>query len=93
MNATNASSEMHPAPPGCACATIGPRFWENLLHDIRRRKVVPILGKDLLEVEVDGRPISLDRFLAEKLAENCGRSLGEEQDMRHASLKAPGSTR
>ncbi len=54
------------------------------MRDIRRHEVVPIVGKDLLEIEVNSRSITLERFLAEKLAESCGESLGDDQDLRHA---------
>lgn len=66
------------------CAIERPRFWDNLMHDIHRRKVVPILGKDLLEMGEDGQSMPFERFLAEKLAESCGSSLDNDQSMRHA---------
>lgn len=66
------------------CAVQSSQFWERLLRDIRRHEVVPIVGKDLLVIEMDGRSITLERFLAEKLAESCGESLGDNQDLRHA---------
>jgi hypothetical protein len=66
------------------CAVQSTQFWERLLRDIRRHEVVPIVGKDLLAIEVAGRSITLERFLAEKLAESCGKQLGNDQDLRHA---------
>src|SRR5512135_1119764 len=78
----NASAQMWVDTPKCAVQSS--QFWERLLRDIRRHEVVPIVGKDLLEIEVNGRSITLERFLAEKLAENCGKSLGDNQDLRHA---------
>jgi hypothetical protein len=79
----NASSKMCFTLPNCALERTD--FWDTLLKDIDDRKVVPIVGKDLLKIEVAaGRSIPLERFLAEKLAEECGKSLGAAQDMRHA---------
>ena len=78
----NAAVEMRINTPKCAAQSS--QFWERLLRDIRRHEVVPIVGKDLLAIEVAGRSITLERFLAEKLAESCGESLGDDQDLRHA---------
>ena len=70
-------AEMRVDTPKCAAQS--PQFWERLLRDIRRHEVVPIVGKDLLEIEVNSRSITLERFLAEKLAESCSKSLGDNQ--------------
>lgn len=50
-------------------AAEGPRFWDQLLQIIEEGRVVPVLGPDLLVAEVDGRPVRLYPFLAERLAE------------------------
>lgn len=47
----------------------GPRFWDQLLQFIEERRVVPILGPDLLVSNVGGHPVHLNSFLAERLAE------------------------
>ena len=78
----NASAEIRVNTPKCAVQSS--QFWERLLRDIRRHEVVPIVGKDLLKIEVNGRSITLEKFLAEKLTENCGESLDDNQDLRHA---------
>ena len=52
-------------PPG----SDGPRFWDQLLQFIEDGRVVPVVGQDLLQMEMDGRTVSLYGWLAEKLAE------------------------
>ena len=42
----------------------GEETWEELLGYIEDRRVITIVGSDLLEVEVDGSNILLDRYLA-----------------------------
>jgi len=42
--------------------------WDDLLNYIEERKVVPIIGPDLLRVETDRGPRLLYEWLAEKLA-------------------------
>ncbi len=46
----------------------GEGFWENLLDYIEEQHVIPIVGPDLLNVEVDGSRILLDRYIAKHLA-------------------------
>ena len=43
-------------------------FWDELLLYVEQKLVIPILGKDLLSVEVDGKPVNVYRLLAEHLA-------------------------
>jgi hypothetical protein len=43
-------------------------IWDRLLDSLEERSVVPILGPDLLQVEVDGQTILLDEYLARQLA-------------------------
>lgn len=47
----------------------GPRFWDQLLQFIEERRVVPVLGPDLLVAEAGGRSVYLYSLLAERLAE------------------------
>lgn len=42
-------------------------LWDDLLHYIEKRRVIPIVGPDLLNVEVDGTRILLDRYIAKHL--------------------------
>ncbi len=42
--------------------------WDDLLNYIEERRVIPIVGPDLLRVETDGGPRLLYEWLAEKLA-------------------------
>ena len=43
--------------------------WKQLLAYLDNRCVIPIVGPDLLQVEVDGTPLLLDRYLASRLAQ------------------------
>jgi len=43
--------------------------WEDLLDYIEDGKVIPVLGQELIEAEYQGRQVSLQRLLAERLAE------------------------
>lgn len=45
------------------------RFWDKLIQSIEERRVVPILGQDLLTLRVDGREALAYAHLAERLAE------------------------
>jgi hypothetical protein len=51
--------------------------WEDLLGYIESREVIPIVGKELLTVTVDGREAPLERHLAERLAGALGLLAGE----------------
>jgi hypothetical protein len=44
-------------------------FWDDLLQFVEERRVIPIVGPDLLVGEVDGRPAALHEVLARRLAE------------------------
>jgi hypothetical protein len=44
-------------------------FWEDLLLYLEQKQVIPIIGQDLLTVEVDGRSVNAYRLMAERLAE------------------------
>ncbi|AUT74390.1 hypothetical protein CUJ88_36735 [Paraburkholderia hospita] len=43
--------------------------WDDLLDDIESDKVVPILGQELIQADYEGRCVSLQRLLAERLAD------------------------
>jgi hypothetical protein len=43
--------------------------WDDLLDYIQDGKVVPVIGHELIEADYDGRRVSLQRLLAERLAE------------------------
>jgi hypothetical protein len=46
---------------------IGEVVWEELLGSIERRRVIPVVGPELLTVEDKGKRISLYRVVAERL--------------------------
>ena len=44
-------------------------FWEDLLLYLKEKQVIPIIGQDLLTVEIEGRSVNAYRLMAERLAE------------------------
>jgi hypothetical protein len=48
------------------------RFWEQLLQLIEEERVVPIVGRDALTLDLDGRQVLLYDLLAERLAAKLG---------------------
>ncbi len=51
-----------------ALSTLDDDAWDDLLSFIEERRVIPIVGPELLQVETDGGPKLLYDWLAEKLA-------------------------
>ncbi|HTS23282.1 MAG TPA: toll/interleukin-1 receptor domain-containing protein [Casimicrobiaceae bacterium] len=49
-------------------ATLDDDAWEDLLNFIEERRVIPIVGPELLKVDTDGGPRLLYDWIAEKLA-------------------------
>jgi hypothetical protein len=47
-------------------------FWDLLLPWVEDGSVIPIVGQDLLALELDGVRVSLDTYLAERLAQALG---------------------
>lgn len=47
-------------------------FWHSLLDKIQDGRIIPVIGPDLIEVEVDGRMASLQSHLAHRLAAMAG---------------------
>src|SRR5882724_12133253 len=47
-------------------------FWEGLLLHIEEHRVIPVVGPDLLIVEIDGQPTPLYRWIARSLAQALG---------------------
>ena len=43
--------------------------WEDLLDYIQDGKVMPVLGHELIQADYQGRQVSLQRLLAERLAD------------------------
>src|SRR6516164_2811593 len=46
--------------------------WAELLACMRRRKVIPVIGEELLQVEIDGETVSLYTWMAKRLASELG---------------------
>jgi hypothetical protein len=52
-----------------AAAELWPdNIWDRLLASLDERSVVPIVGPDLLQVEIDGATTLLDQYIARRLA-------------------------
>ena len=62
----------HPVPLQPHPATLDDDAWDDLLNFIEERRVVPILGPELLKVDTESGPRPLYEWLAEKLAGKLG---------------------
>ena len=63
----------HPSPAEPHAAGLWePELWDELLDYVEERRVVPILGPDLLQMETPEGRIPLDRYLARELARRLG---------------------
>src|SRR5438094_2969616 len=57
-----------PLPMRAAATTLDDEAWEDLLNFIEERRVIPIIGPELLQVETETGPRLLYDWVAEKLA-------------------------
>jgi len=57
-----------PLPLRAAATTLDDEAWEDLLNFIEERRVIPIIGPELLQVETETGPRLLYDWVAEKLA-------------------------
>jgi hypothetical protein len=81
---TTGAAEKH---PDWAASTLwDDDLWEALLASIAKGRVIPIIGPALSTVEVDGRRISIDRYVAEQLAERL--SIGADEVIGEFNLGA-----
>jgi hypothetical protein len=48
-------------------ATFKDRHWDRLLREIEDGKIIPVVGPELLQVDIDGRKMPLSTHLAEQL--------------------------
>lgn len=55
-----------------AAAGAQPFDWDELLELVSEQKVIPIVGKELLTVSIDGHETLLEQHLAGRLAETLG---------------------
>src|SRR6202051_4227366 len=58
----------NPLPMRAAVGTLDEEAWEDLLNFIEERRVIPIIGPELLQVETETGPRLLYDWVAEKLA-------------------------
>ena len=58
----------NPLPMRATVATLDEEAWEDLLNFIEERRVIPIIGPELLQVETETGPRQLYEWVAEKLA-------------------------
>jgi hypothetical protein len=60
-------------PHGKSMATnVDNLFWEDLLLYLEQGQVIPIIGQDLLTVEIEGRSVNAYRLMAERLVQDLG---------------------
>ncbi|HTL76157.1 MAG TPA: toll/interleukin-1 receptor domain-containing protein [Casimicrobiaceae bacterium] len=58
--------------PHQPAATLDEDAWDDLLNFIEERRVIPIIGPELLQVDTDAGPRALYDWVAEKLAAKLG---------------------
>ncbi|HEX6793163.1 MAG TPA: toll/interleukin-1 receptor domain-containing protein [Casimicrobiaceae bacterium] len=58
--------------PHTPLATLDEDAWDDLLNFIEERRVIPIIGPELLQVDTDAGPRPLYDWVAEKLAAKLG---------------------
>jgi hypothetical protein len=56
--------------------------WDELMLYVRDGRVVPVIGNDLLRVEIDGRMATIESVLARDLARELGIELPAERELR-----------
>jgi hypothetical protein len=61
-----------PFPMHHPLATLDEDAWDDLLNFIEERRVIPIIGPELLQVDTEGGPRQLYEWIAEKLAVKLG---------------------
>lgn len=61
-------------------------LWEELLQLIEERRVIPVVGRDLLALEIDGEQVFLHQWLARQLADALG--VKPEAGVKLTSLNA-----
>lgn len=54
--------------------------WDVLLDFIEDRRVIPIIGSDLVRISVDGESTTFDHYLADQLAERLGLPAGAKEE-------------
>jgi hypothetical protein len=57
-------------------AAVNERFWKLLLPLVEARQVIPVIGRDLLRVDVQGKEALFYDWLALQLAEQLGVAIG-----------------
>src|SRR5947207_223674 len=71
-----------PLPMRAAATTLDDEAWEDLLNFIDERRVIPIIGPELLQVETETGPRLLYDWVAEKLA--AGLAVGDTPESIYA---------
>ncbi len=66
------NSELAAASPPPAPSLYDDDVWEDLLNFVEEKRVIPIVGPELLQVDTDAGPRLLLEWLAEKLAARLG---------------------
>ncbi|MDX2185367.1 MAG: toll/interleukin-1 receptor domain-containing protein [Opitutaceae bacterium] len=58
--------------PGVDASTFDDDAWDDLLNYIEEKRVIPIVGPELLSVEAETGPVNLYSWLAPRLAQRLG---------------------
>jgi hypothetical protein len=56
------------AQPAAPVEGLDDYFWDDLLAYVEEKRVIPVIGSDLISVEVEGQVTPLYRWLAQRLA-------------------------
>jgi TIR domain len=67
---TSKAMAQEPLSPEPAAELWKDMIWDRLLESLDDRTVIPIVGPDLVQVEIDGSPTTLHQYLALQLAQN-----------------------
>ena len=57
-------------------------FWDDLLAYIEERKVIPVLGRELITVMIEGQEVSLFRAIARRLLNKYGLDVDKKTVLR-----------
>ena len=77
----------NPLPMHPPLATLDDDAWDDLLNFIEERRVIPIVGPELLKVDTDTGPRLLYEWLAERLAAKLGVDIAQLPQPLHAERR------
>jgi len=71
-----------------AKSRLNERGWEKLLSEIDKGNVVPILGNELLKININGQKQLLNKFIIQKLAEKIDEEYVPEMNFEQLTCKS-----